>query len=127
MKRLALVLVAASTVAIISGARTATVQAAQTPQASQAPDGAALYRQHCRTCHGARGTPTQRMIGLYPDLRTLADTTLLAGLSVDSIVTVIRKGKGRDMKPLADKMTPEEMTAVAQFVKTLGRPAAGQP
>jgi mono/diheme cytochrome c family protein len=124
MKRLALALVAATAVAISSGARVVTAQAAPAPQA---PDGAALYRQHCRTCHGARGTPTARMTGLYPDLRTLADTVFLAGLSVDSIVTVIRRGKGRDMKPLADKMTPEEMALVAQFVKTLGRPAAGQP
>ena len=126
MKRLAFVLVAATAVAITSGARVATAQAAPTP-APQAADGAALYRQHCRTCHGARGTPTQRMVGLYPDLRTLADTAFLAGLSVDSIVTVIRRGKGRDMKPLADKMTPEQMALVAQFVRTLGRTPAGQP
>jgi len=114
MKRFAITLAAAFSVALTSGARIA---------AAQAPDGAALYRQHCRTCHGAKGNPTQRMMGLYPDLRTLADSAFLAGLSVDSIITVVRKGKGRDMKPLADKMTPEEMALVAQFVKTLGRTA----
>lgn len=93
--------------------------------AAQAPDGAALYRQHCRTCHGAKGTPTQRMTGLYPGLRTLADSAFLAGRSVDSIVIVIKKGAGRDMKPFADKLSPEEMAAVAQFVRTLGRTSGG--
>ena len=116
MKRVALALTAGVIISLAAGTRVA---------AAQAPDGVALYRQHCRTCHGARGTPTQRMMGLYPDLKTLADSALLAGLSVDSIVTVIKKGVGRDMKPYADKLSPEEMAAVAQFVKTLGRTSAG--
>ena len=92
--------------------------------AAQAPDGAALYRQHCRTCHGATGTPSQRMVGLYPKLKTLSDSALMASLSIDSIVNVVRKGRG-DMKPLADKMTADQMTAVANYVKTL--PSAHKP
>ena len=93
--------------------------------AAQAPDsGAAVYRQHCRTCHGATGTPTQRMVGLYPKLKTLSDSALMAGLSIDSIVNVVRKGRG-DMKPLADKLTADQMTAVANYVKTL--PSAHKP
>jgi mono/diheme cytochrome c family protein len=86
--------------------------------AAQAPDGQAVYRQHCKTCHGATGTPTARMVGLYPKLKTLSDSALMAGLSVDAIVSLIRKGEG-DMKPLADKLTADQMTAVAQYVKTL--------
>lgn len=113
MKQLALTLAA--------GIALSTLAAPQAAAQAPAPDGAALYRQHCRTCHGARGTPTERMKGLYPGLKALADSALLAGLSVDSIVTVLRKGAGRDMKPFADKLTAEEMTAVAQFVKTLAQ------
>lgn len=90
--------------------------------AAQAADGEALYRQYCRTCHGARGTPTQRMVGLYPKLKTLADSSLVAGLSVDSIVAVLKKGQGKDMKSFSDKLTPDQMTAVAQYVR--GLPAA---
>jgi mono/diheme cytochrome c family protein len=89
--------------------------------AAQTPEAAAVYRQHCKTCHGATGTPTQRMVGLYPKLKTLADSTLMAGLSVDSIVNLIRTGRG-DMKPLGGKLTADQMTAVAQYVK--GIPAA---
>jgi mono/diheme cytochrome c family protein len=86
--------------------------------AAQAPDGQAVYRQHCKTCHGGTGTPTARMVGLYPKLKTLSDSALMAGLSIDSIVNLVRKGRG-DMKPLADKVTADQMTAVAQYVKTL--------
>jgi mono/diheme cytochrome c family protein len=86
--------------------------------AAQAPDGQALYRQHCKTCHGATGTPTARMVGLYPKLKTLSDSALMAGLSVEAIVRLLQKGEG-DMKALADKLTADQMTAVAQYVKTL--------
>ena len=72
--------------------------------AAQTPDGAAVYRQHCRTCHGGTGTPSQRMLGLYPKLKTLSDSTRMANLSVDSIVALVRKGAG-DMKPFANAGT----------------------
>ncbi len=89
-----------------------------TVAAAQTPDGAAIYRQHCRTCHGGTGNPSRRMLGLYPELKALSDSTRMAGLSVDSIVALVRKGAG-DMKPFAEKLSPEEMAAVAQYVLTL--------
>lgn len=90
--------------------------------AAQAPDeGEALYRQHCRKCHGARGTPTERMLGLYPTLKSLSDSAFQARVSADSIVTVLARGSGEDMKPFGDKMTREQMTAVANYVRTLKR------
>jgi len=94
---------------------------------AQTADGEALYRQHCRTCHGAKGTPTQRILGLYPSLKSLADSALLAGISVDSIVAVLKKGQGKDMKSFSEKLTPDQMAAVARFVKTLASAAARQP
>ncbi len=101
--------------------------AAQAPAggAAQEPDGAALYRQNCRSCHGARGVPPARMVTVYPTLMTLADSTLQAHLTADSIVAVLRHGKGKDMKPFADRLSAAEMAAVAKFVKTFGSPAAG--
>lgn len=120
MKRLVFTLAAVFALALTAGTSIATAQAA-----AAEPDGAALYRQHCRTCHGLKGVPTQRMMGLYPELKTLADSAFQAGLSVDSISAVVRRGAGRDMKPFADKMTPEEIAAVARFVKTLVAGAGG--
>ena len=42
---------------------------------AQQPDGAALYKQNCRSCHGAQGVPTPRMATLYPKMKSLADST----------------------------------------------------
>ncbi len=96
---------------------------AQQPAAAGEPDGAALYRQNCRSCHGARGVAPARMLTIYPTLKTLADSTLQAHMTVDTIVAVLRHGRGKDMKPFADRLSPAEMTAVAKFVKTFGSPA----
>ena len=93
---------------------------------AQAPDGAALYRQHCRSCHGAQGVPTPRMVSLYPKLKSLADSATLASLSTDSISAVTRTGVG-DMKAYADKLSADEIAAVARFVKTLGDSTARRP
>jgi len=89
---------------------------------AQGPDGAALYQQHCRACHGAKGVPPQRMLTIYPGLKTLADSAFMAKLSTDSIAAVIKHGSGKFMTPFGDKLSAEEIAAVAKFVKTL--PAA---
>ena len=89
--------------------------------------GVALYRQQCRSCHGAKGVPPARMVTLYPTLKTLVDSTLQAHLTTDSIVAVLRHGKGKDMKSFTDKLSAAEMLAVARFVKSLGSPAPTGP
>lgn len=94
--------------------------------AAQEPDGATLYKQHCRTCHGTEGVPSQRMLTLYPKLKSLADSAYLATLSTDSIAAITRSGVG-DMKPYADKLSPAEIEAIARYVKTLASPAERQP
>lgn len=112
MKRLAVVLALGAAVSLTLGARAA---------AAQTPDGATVYRQHCRTCHGSTGKPASRMVSLYPKLKTLADSALMATLTTDSIVNLLKTGRG-DMKAFADKLSPAEMTAVAEYVKTLPSP-----
>lgn len=95
--------------------------------AAQAPDGAALYRQNCRSCHGLRGIPPQRMMSLYPSLKAIGDSAFLRTRSVDSIVAVLRHGAGRDMKSFADRLSPDEIAAVAKFVKTLASDSTHAP
>ena len=99
--------------------------AAQVP--SPPPDGAALYRQNCRSCHGLKGTPPQRMVAVYPGLKAIGDSAFLRARSVDSIVAVLRHGVGRDMKSFTDRLSPEEMVAVARFVKTLASDSTRAP
>jgi mono/diheme cytochrome c family protein len=95
--------------------------------AAQAPDGAALYRQNCRTCHGLRGTPPRSMVSVYPNLKAMGDSAFLRTRSVDSIAAVLRHGAGRDMKSFANRLSPEEITAVAKFVKALASDSTRAP
>ena len=96
-------------------------------QAAGEPDGAALYRQNCSVCHGAKGVPQAQMRSVYPTLTVLADSALQARLSRDSIVAVLRHGKGKNMKSFAAHFSPAEMLAVATFVKALGSHAPAGP
>lgn len=91
---------------------------------AQTPDGAALYRRHCRACHGAEGVPAQGMAKAFPGLKSLADTTFMGGVSEDSVVHVLQHGAGA-MKSFHEKLSDDEMRAIAQFVKTLGHPTQG--
>ncbi len=86
------------------------------PIAAQAPDGQAIYREECRNCHGAAGKPTQRALTQYKKIPTL-DATFLATRSQDSIVAVLHHGLGKDMKSFKDKLSPEEIAAVARYVR----------
>ena len=96
----------------------ATGAAAQQPAAAPAPDGAALYTRLCSNCHGETGTPPEAMKRLFPAIVVLSDSTFLASLSADSIVAVLQGvGTGKHKKPFSDRMSHEEMVAVANYVK----------
>ena len=45
----------------------------------------------------------------------------MARRSDDSLVAVIRRGTGKDMKSFREKMSAEEMRAVAQYIRTFAR------
>lgn len=96
--------------------------AAQAP--AQAPDtqAAALYRVHCRSCHGLVGVPSQRMSALYNTLLPF-DSAFFATRSDDSLIVVIRNGIGQ-MKPYSEKLAPGEMAGIAGFIRTLATPTA---
>lgn len=110
MRRLAGTVVIGAALALTTGARTAS---------AQAPDGQALFQQNCRKCHGATGTPTARMAEMYPELKPFSQMT---GVSADSIVMLMVNGAGKEMKSFKDKLTADEMKAVAQYVLTLAKP-----
>lgn len=103
-------LIVATILAVTLGAATA---------AAQDPDGAALYRQQCRACHGVKGVTPPRMLTLYPELKTLVDSGAFAKLPKDSILAVMRHGKGTHMKSFAAALTAQQMEAVAKFIKSL--------
>lgn len=106
------------TIAAAVGAAAVLATGARFP-AGQEPDGKALYEQHCRKCHGATGTPSERMTEMYATLKPLSQMT---GVSADSIVTLLVAGGTEGMKSYKDKLTAAELQAVAAYTLTLGKP-----
>ena len=86
--------------------------------AAQEPDGAALYREHCKECHGAAGRPTKQAQGKYKEIKAL-DAAFLAPRSDDSVLAVLKHGVkgGKEMKSFKEKLSPEEMAAVVKYVR----------
>lgn len=87
--------------------------------AIQDPDGRRLYLKNCRQCHGATGSPSDETKEKYPKIKTLSDAAFLAKLTDDSMATVIKKGKGKDMKSFSDRLSDAEIAAVVKYVRTL--------
>lgn len=85
---------------------------------AQAPDGKTLYQAQCKKCHGVLGTPPKTMKEKMPKIATF-DAEFIAKRSNDSLVVIMKKGKGDDMKSFKEKLTPEEMAAVAAYVRQL--------
>lgn len=86
--------------------------------AAQGPDGKALYDANCKRCHGVRGTPPQTMKKQFERIATF-DAAFVTKHSTDSIVTVLTKGKNEDMKSFKDKLSHDDMLAVAKYVHEL--------
>lgn len=89
--------------------------------AAQQPDGREIYRNECRSCHGANGVPSAQAHQLYARIPTFADSAFLDGRSQDSVIAVLRRGVPPFMRSMRDKLSPTEMRAVAAFVRTLAR------
>ena len=85
---------------------------------AQAPDGKALYLEHCQKCHGALGTPPQAMKKKFPKIATF-DAKFVVSHTQDSVVKVLTRGKNEDMVSFKMKMNALEMAAVAKYVREL--------
>lgn len=72
------------------------------------PDGMAVFRQKCVTCHGADGT-----LGLN-GAKDLTQSTL----NLEERVNIITNGK-KLMTPFGTVLSKEEIQAVAEFTQTL--------
>ena len=86
---------------------------------SQEPDGQAVYKEECKSCHGLNGVPPARALEQYKKIKTLGDGGFVVKLSTDSIVTILKKGIDKDMKSFKDKLSEPEMRAVAKYIHEL--------
>jgi mono/diheme cytochrome c family protein len=92
-----------------------------------APDGATLYDANCATCHGpAGGAPSPAMVRMMENLTSITDPVFLAATPDDSLISVIETGRGK-MKPMADKVSHEEILAIVRYLRTFesAAPAPG--
>jgi mono/diheme cytochrome c family protein len=82
-----------------------------------APDGKLLYEQNCRSCHGPRGVPPQAMVRMMKV--PVLDSAYFVKHTVDSVLVVLKQGRGKNMKSFSDKLNAEQMLAVARYVQQL--------
>ncbi len=103
MKKLALSVVALAVIAL-----------ATAPAAQAAADGKALYDAKCAMCHGKDGVAKPMAKGSA----NFNDAKWQAAQKTEALEAAISDGKGK-MKGFKGKMTPEEIKAVAEYVKTM--------
>src|SRR5262245_21239533 len=92
---------------------------------AQEPDGQAVYKEECKSCHGINGVPPERERAKYKKIKSLGDSGFVSDLSTDSIFTILKKGIDKDMKSFADKLSEPEMRAVAAYIKELAEKRKG--
>ena len=80
---------------------------------SLTPDGMAIFRKNCVTCHGSNGK-----LGLNG-----AKDLSISTLSMEERVGIITNGKNL-MTPFAAVLSPKEIQAVAAFTLTLKEPSS---
>ena len=78
-----------------------------------AADGAATFKAKCAGCHGADGHKAMPAMGVRP-----LNSPDIQAKSVAQLSTSITKGVGK-MPGFGGKLSPEEINAVAGFVKSL--------
>ena len=80
------------------------------------PAGKAVFVRNCAVCHGADGKGKAEF--KTPDF---TDPKVQAGLTNEQIASAIRDGKrGTAMPPWKDKLSGEDIAAVAAYIRVLG-------
>ena len=81
-----------------------------------AEDGKKLYDSKCATCHGTDGVAKKMAAGS----KNFNDPAWKKTATVEGIVKDTADGKGK-MKGMADKLSPDQMTAIANYVLTMAK------
>jgi cytochrome c6 len=81
-----------------------------------ASPGQTVFKARCVMCHGADGQANTTMGRQLNALSLLSDE--VKKLSADEMKQVVTEGKG-SMPSFADQLTPEEITEVVAYVRSL--------
>jgi mono/diheme cytochrome c family protein len=85
----------------------------------QDPDGAALFQQHCSSCHGKEGKGDgPAAAALDPKPRDFSVTEWQESKTDEELTTSITDGVGKMMPPYK-QLKPEEIKALVAFIRTL--------
>lgn len=85
----------------------------------QEVDGKGVYLKSCKECHGVLGSPPKASLRKYEKIPNFADPEFYKTRTQAELLKAVDKGKGRDMKGFADKLSKEEINAVVAYVRTL--------
>jgi mono/diheme cytochrome c family protein len=88
---------------------------------AQVVSGQSVYREECKSCHGLNGVPPARAIAKYKKIKAVGDSGFVTNLSVDSIMTILNKGIDKSMKSFKEKLSQDEIRAVAIYIKDLAK------
>ena len=125
MKVYSIIMVAmASAAGVVAPGRNATHGA--TPvvgPAHQAVDGKAVYLKSCKECHGVLGAPTKASLRKYDKIADFTDPEFFKKKKDSELLEAVEKGKGRDMKGFAEKLSKDEIKAVVEYIHTLEKKA----
>lgn len=92
------------------------------PVCVRAADAKANWDTHCAQCHGKDGNADTKM-GMKLQAKNLSDAKVQAGFTDAEAATAIKDGMKEDgktrMKGFGDKLTPDEITALVAYVRTL--------
>jgi mono/diheme cytochrome c family protein len=88
-------------------------------------NGATLFKRHCVMCHGATGVgdgPAAKTLkGKLPSLADKATMSKLTDAQIHETITAGKKTEIGNMPALGKRVTPEEITDVVNFVRTLAK------
>lgn len=82
-----------------------------------AGDAAALWGQHCASCHGKDGSGST-MMGKKLELKDYRDAAVQSSFTDAEAAKVIKDGKGK-MKPYGAKLSDDDVKALVAHVRSL--------
>lgn len=77
-------------------------------------EGAVLYARKCAMCHGKDGVAKK----MATNSGNFNDAEWQKGITLEAVIESITKGKGK-MPGNEGKLTPEQITALAEYVKSM--------
>jgi mono/diheme cytochrome c family protein len=111
---------------VYAGTARPAAQAAPAPATKASiTNGAGLFKKHCQVCHGATGLgdgPASKT--LKGKLPNFTDKAAMADIADDEILEAVgfgRKTTVGTMPPFEQKMKPEEIHDVLNFVRSLAK------